>query len=337
MLPTLLLCTAALASIQQAGGAVGSRPPGPPADTILVIPDSSLIAEDVAWDPRTRTWYVSSVRHRKVIAIGPDGVSRDFIPTGSGGLWSAFAIALDTARDLLWVTSAATREGLDTPASDLGRTALFSFQLGSGRLVSRHELPRDSIPRALADLDLLEDGRLVVSDSRGGGVYLLDAAGLRPLVAPRTFRSPQEPAAIPGTPFVLVPDYSRGLALVNLESGRVTWLLAPADLDLKGIDGMRFRGRTLIAVQNGLQPNRVVRLDLDDQYRRVTSWEPLIAGVGGLREPTHGVVIADDFVFIANSGWDHVGDDGDLLPGEPPARPMLWRIPAFVTAARSGP
>ncbi len=309
-------------------GAQADAPAGK-GEVVLTLPDSALIAEDLAWDGRTSTWYVSSVHQRRIVAIGRDGVPGDFVPPGGSGLWTAYAIALDTARNRLWVTSGATAEGAGNQQEELGRTAVFSFDLKTGQLAGRYELPEEAgVRRVLADLALLDDGTLAVSDSRGGGFYLLDPAARRlvPLVAPGTFRSPQGPAGIPGTHEVLVADYSRGIAKVNLTSGAVAWLEAPADLPMKGIDGIQLSGRTLIVVQNGVQPNRVVRMELDGPALRIVSWKILAAGAPELVEPTHGVLIGGDFVFIANSGWDQVGEDGSLQNPASLRRSVIRRV-----------
>ncbi len=297
-------------------------------DSLPVLPDSTLLIEDVAWDARTATWYISSVHQRRILAIGHDGQIRDFVPAGGDGLWAAFAMAIDTARNLLWVTTAATPEGLGTPRSELGRTAVVGFDLQTGRLVTRHELARDNTARALADIALLDDGSLVVSDSRGGGLYAVHPghAGLDPIVPQGAFRSPQGPAGIPGTGDVLVADYARGLARVDRATGAVRWLEGPEGFVLKGIDGIRLRGHTLIAVQNGVRPNRVVRLEFDDGYTRIVSAEILEAGTPGLSEPTHGTWVGEDFVFIANSGWAAMREDGHFATGAVLEHPLLRRL-----------
>jgi hypothetical protein len=293
-----------------------------------VLPDSTLLIEDVAWDARTRTWYLSSVHQRRVLAIGPDGRIRDFVPAGGDGLWAAFAMALDTAGNRLWITTAATPEGLGTPRSELGRTAVLGFDLRTGALAERHELQCDSTARALADIALMEDGSLVVSDSRGGGLYALHPgrAGLDPIVPRGAFRSPQGPAGIPGTDDVLVADYSRGLARVTRATGAVRWLEGPAGFVLKGIDGIQLRDHSLIVVQNGVHPNRVARLEFDAGYSRIVSAQILEAGLPALSEPTHGTWVGEDFVFIANSGWAAMRDDGNFAPGAVLQRSQLRRI-----------
>jgi len=293
-----------------------------------VLPDSTLLIEDVVFDARSATWYISSVHQRRVLAIGPDGRIRDFVPGGGDGLWAAFAMALDTARNRLWVTTAATPEGLDTPRNERGLTAVLSFDLRTGKLAERHELPRDSTPRALADIALMEDGSLVVSDSRGGGLYALHPGrdALDPIVPRGAFRSPQGPAGIPGTDDVLVADYSRGLARVTRTTGAVRWLEGPDGFVMKGIDGILLRGHSLIVVQNGVHPNRVARLELDEGNTRILSAEILDAGSPALSEPTHGTWVGDDFVFIANSGWAAMREDGNFATGVALERPQLRRI-----------
>lgn len=284
-------------------------------DTVLVLADSSLIAEDLAFDAKSASWYVSSVHQRKVVRIGLDGVAHDFVPSGGGGLWSAFALALDRPRNRLWVASGADAQGAGAPAAERGRTGVFGYDLATGALAARYELTVEpGATRTLADMALLSDSTLVVSDSRGGGFYGLDpATGMfTPLVPQGTFRSPQAPAEIAGTMSVLVADYSRGIAKVDRASGAVSWLEAPAELAMKGFDGMRLRGTTLVAVQNGVSPHRVVQMTLDSAITRIVAWKMLASGAPALVEPTHGVLTGGNFIYIANSGWDHVGEDGSL-------------------------
>jgi hypothetical protein len=113
----------------------------------------------------------------------------------------------------------------------------------------------------------------------------------------------------------LVPDYSRGIGIVDLASRQVKLLEHPKELSLDGIDGMYLSGRTLIAIQNGTAPERLIRMTLDAALTRVLEWETIEANWTGLGDPTHGVVVRDQFYFIANSGWDRMADDGSLKPG----------------------
>jgi hypothetical protein len=134
-------------------------------------------------------------------------------------------------------------------------------------------------------------------------------------VPPGTFRSPQTPALTPDGSRLFVPDYSRGIGILDLKTKSVKLLDHPPELSLAGIDGLYLAGASLIAVQNGTTPPRVIRISLDAGLTRALSWQIVEANWPGLGQPTHGVLVGRDFHFIVNSGWDQLGDDGKLKPG----------------------
>jgi hypothetical protein len=101
---------------------------------------------------------------------------------------------------------------------------------------------------------------------------------------------------------------------------------------VNGIDGLYLVGHTLIAIQNGTMPERVVRLELDAALSRVERWEPVESRSAGLGDPTHGVVVGPTFYFIANSGWDRFNDDGTVKPDVRATAPVIRSVP---TAGRA--
>jgi hypothetical protein len=174
-----------------------------------------------------------------------------------------------------------------------------------------------------------EHGEIYVSDGFGGGVYSpVDGPKhpLRVVVGPGAMRSPQTPALVAGTGRLLVPDYSRGIGIVDLSGGALTWLGHPPELALYGIDGMYLRGRTLIAIQNGTAPERILVMRLDETCSRVEAWRVAVARVDGLGDPTHGVFAGDRFLFLANSGWDRMSEDGTLASGPRDRPAALWEL-----------
>ena len=104
------------------------------------LPASGLITEDIAYDPETNLFFVSSVREGKVLAIDERGVVRDFIRSGQDGLWSIFALAVDVNRHVLWLTTAAVPQNRRYQPADSGRTAVVQYDIphrttpGPGRL-----------------------------------------------------------------------------------------------------------------------------------------------------------------------------------------------------------
>jgi hypothetical protein len=126
---------------------------------------------------------------------------------------------------------------------------------------------------------------------------------------------------------LLVADYSRGIAIVSLQVGQaVTWLQHPPDLAVYGIDGLYRDGQTLIAIQNGTAPERLVLMQLDPSFTQILSWRVALARAPGLGDPTHGVIRGDRFEFISNSGWDRVDNQGLYSPAPTATPAALWSI-----------
>jgi hypothetical protein len=72
---------------------------------------------------------------------------------------------------------------------------------------------------------------------------------------------------------------------------------------LLGIDGLYYHKSTLIGGQNGVNPQRVIRLTLSKDVNRFDRFETLEANNPAFDEPTLGVLVKHDFYFIAHSQW----------------------------------
>jgi sugar lactone lactonase YvrE len=267
----------------------------------LTLPQPDLVAEDIAYDRVTEKFYVSSVHHSKILSIDKHGASSEFVHEAS----PIFALGVDSKRRILWASTAGA-----------GRSALLKYSLDTNALLKRYDLKNDT-KHALGDMTVSAAGDVYVSDGEGGAVYWVDHRKdtLDILVPTGVFHSPQTPALCADGRRLFVPDYSRGIGIVDLATRQVTLLRHPKELSLGGIDGMYLEGRTLIAIQNGTVPERLIRMTLDASLTRVVQWKTIEANWPGLGDPTHGVVVGEQFYFIANSGWDHMADDGSVKPG----------------------
>lgn len=271
--------------------------------------------------------FVSSVRRGSITRVMPDGRARPFVTARRDGLWSALGMALDPARGLLWVTSAALPELEGVTADELGRTGVFAFALGDGRLVHRFELAPDGGPHALGDLRVLDGGRLLVSDQLGGTLYTLDPkqGGFKRLTTAGALVSPQGAVVARDGRSALVADWALGLMKVSLMTGAVSRVMSQTGISTYGIDGLYAHGDALIAVQNGIRPHRVLRLELD-AAGRVSRSTLLAANDPRFSEPTLGAVVGNRFRFIANSQWDRFDADGKLPPDAELAAPVVLEV-----------
>jgi sugar lactone lactonase YvrE len=296
---------------------------------ICSLGDSTLLAEDLAWDAAARRFLVSSIHRRKIVSVDTTGVVRDFVAPGTAGAWGFYGLAVDAPRGLLWASSAAGPESDVNAPADSGRTALIAFRLANAKLARRVELRRTADRQVLGDITVGPDGTVYASESLGGAVYRLQAHAdtLETLVRPGSFRSPQEPVLSRDGKTLYVPDYSRGVAAVNLATKSVRWPAKPYTLASGGIDGLTRGGDRLIAVQNGQSPHRVLELSLDSRGDAITEWRVLEQGSPRLGEPNHGVVVGRNFWFIGDSGWDRVSDDGRFDESASGRAPVLLRLP----------
>jgi sugar lactone lactonase YvrE len=289
--------------------------------TAFLLSDPSLLAEDVDYDPGTKRFFITSVREKKLISTEAGGAGADFAKAPDG--WPMLAVKVDPARGVVWATEVAMQGFNFALQSDWGRSAVLCYDLNNGKLLRRIEGPRGA---ALGDLVLTSNGDVIVSDGDGGGVYRLLAkgTGLERLDG-GDFISPQTAALHPDQKHIFVPDYTRGIGVLEIRTRQVRWLATGGRFALNGIDGLYFDRGRLIAVQNGTSPERVVAFTLDATLTTIESETIIERSTGSLGDPTHGVVVDTDFYYIANSGWDAIDDRGNMKPGAKASAPRMMR------------
>ena len=286
------------------------------------IPDAGLLPEDIDYDPQSRRFFLSSVLENKIVSIGADHQMADFARAPDH--WPVLALKIDARRRLLWATEVALEQFSNVAKTDWGRSALLSYDLQRGNRLRRIEGPPHS---ALGDMALTANGDVVVSDGAGGGVYLAQGDSLK-RIDKGDFISPQTPACAPDDTRVLIPDYERGIGVITMATGQVHWFSTEGKYAFHGIDGMYlYRGR-LIAVQNGTSPERVIAFDLTPNLSGVRSAEVIEAATDKL-DPTHGVMVGNEFYYIANSGWSALEDTGKLKNGAALTKARIMRTNAF--------
>ena len=284
----------------------------------LSVADSTLHPEGIAFDARTGRWFLSSVRERRIVAVGPDGTARDFVTPMADGIAGTFGMAVDSARRVLWIatTSLARMNGF-TPA-DSGRVGIFGYDLDSGRLVRNAWLPADgSADHTFGDVAVAPNGDVYASDSQAPWIVVLRAGSdsLVRLLTHPLFRSLQGMAITPDGRTMYVADYSHGLLRVDLGTRDVAMLGTPAGVTTLGVDGLYWDRGSLIGIQNGVTPPRVARFCLGGTGQTVRSVEILDRNPTIADEPTLGVIARDSLYYVATSAWEKYDDSGRRVPG----------------------
>ena len=294
------------------------------------LAEKDFLSEGIAYDEKTRDFFVASVYQRKIVRRLASGAVKPFAAKSAGEMWSVVALAVDSTRRHLWATTAAMDQTRNVEAKDIGRTAILKFDLDRELLLARYELPDQAVKRVFGDLLIAENGDAFVSESLEGGIYRVADGKLSPFIAPGTFVSPQGMAWV--GKILYVADYSLGLLRVDTNTHAVEWLKLPSDACLLGLDGMVRIGNALIATQNGVNPHRVVKIALDasGHIARVT---PLEVNHPRYNEPTLGVAVGSDFFYVANSQWE-LFEPGKMPPLEKLVAPVILRLPISVTSIK---
>lgn len=290
--------------------------------------DSTLFPEGLSVDSRTNTLYVSSIYHRNVAVIDAAGKERWLIPENSAELGALFGVAVDTARNVLWVSSAANPAMKATGSTaDNKLAALFAIRLSDGAVVKRAVVPADVQNASPGDLVLMNNGDVLMSDSQAGVLWRLKSSSDTLIgIRHRLLRSPQGIVPSLNGRVAFVADYSHGLLRVDLASAQVSRVWDLAGHSTVGIDGLVRFGNSLIAVQNGFAPAQVLRIDLDVSGSRVVAQQVIDRNVLA-PTPTGGIVQNGEFVYIANSLWELLDANGKLDVRAALPRPLLLRLP----------
>jgi hypothetical protein len=119
-------------------------------------------------------------------------------------------------------------------------------------------------------------------------------------------------------------DYSKGLFVIDVATRQVKSVIA--DFTLLGIDGLYTYKGSLVAVQNGVNPQRLVRYFVSKRLDRVQRFEVLEANNPIFDEITLGVLVERDFYFIANSQWGAIDKNGNLAPVDKLTDPTILKL-----------
>ncbi len=292
------------------------------------LSEKDLITEGVAYDPVTETFYVGSIHQRKIISRDKRGVVKDFA-TAQDGLWSVFGMRVDAKRRTLWVCSTVTPQMVGFQKEDEGFSSVFKFDLKSGKLIKRYNLPNQPQPHWLGDLVINSRGDVFITDSQApGAVYAIfqQKDELELFIPAGPFRSPQGLDFSHDEKHLFVADYSIGILKFDVATKQHIKLAAPENLAWIGIDGMYFYKNSLIAIQNGINPHRVARFFLNKNFDSIERAEIIEANNPLFNEPTLGALVRDTFYYVANSQWGSFNKDGTIFPPEKLQEPIIMRV-----------
>lgn len=270
------------------------------------ITDMDGIIEGLAIHPVTLESFFSDVHNRCIWyrdVSGDHAVMKKF-SADNDGLLGVFALRVDAARNTLWASSSALPEMKGYTAADRGRAFLAAYDLATRRLIHTYPVSADGREHVLGDLVVAADGTVYASDSAAPVIWRLapGATALEKWIESEEFVSLQGLALNADGRRLHVSDYANGLWHIDVATRAAVLLAAPAGATLFGIDGIYAVPGGLVAVQNGVNPQRVIRIDLAADGTPV-SLRVLAAGHASMNDLALGQVVNGHFDFIGNAGW----------------------------------
>ncbi len=283
--------------------AAAARPVGS-ASVVAELPAMDSIIEGLAYRAATHEWFFGDVRQRCVWRRDRTGHITRFSPPELD-LLGVFNVTLDESRGLLWLSTSALPEIAGYRPDLKGRGGLRALDLVSGAERRRVELEPDGQDHCLGDLLVTPDGTLYATDSVAPVIWRLLPGGTRleRWVESPEFSSLQGLALVDGGRVMIVSDYSNGLWRVDVATRTAVLLPPTPHATLVGLDGLVAEGEHVVAVQNGIEPQRVVRVGFNQNFTRVTACEPLAAALPRFEDLTLATQAEGRIHVIAQSGW----------------------------------
>lgn len=276
-------------------------------EVIANVPAEAGLVESVVRHPATNMLVVSSVTGNSLHVFLPNNVWANVpMPQVS----DLTGIVWDAHTGVNWIASSNVDGSEDNEAFMEGL-------LGVADAVQPTAFAHVPEGAKISDLAATVDGTIFASDPINGGIYAklpgLEVS-LEEFIPPGTFRSPQGLAVSEDNSRLYVSDYRYGIAIIDLETRKVSRLASDIPVILDGVDGMWRYGNELIAVQNGTSPMRISAFELSEDGMRVVGYRVLEQANPEWTEPLSGSIDGDRLLYIGNGQWDKFVD-GELGQG----------------------
>jgi sugar lactone lactonase YvrE len=291
------------------------------------VPADLAMPEGIARDPESDLLFVGSVRDGRILS-SDDGEDWTVFATPETvkGLASVFDLVVDSERGYLWVATGSAPQFRGYDAENLAPSALLKLDLESGELLDVFAVPGAGDQHLLGSIALASDGTVYAADTRQPVVFRLTEGegALQLFFGNRDFSSLRGLALSGDDRLLYIADYEQGIFVLATDGSNQGWKLAvPETLNEGGIDGLYWWENHLVAIQNGVSPQRVLRLQLGPDGLGVIAVAPVLAALEAFDTPTFGVMDGSRLMMFSGSHWQHVDGRGNPLADELPKIRLL--------------
>ncbi len=287
---------------------------------IVSLSEKELHPEGLEFLPKSNLWLASSIRKRKIVSFNvKTGKCSDWFIDDQ--LYAVFSIKKDASEQFLWVATAVIPE-MERFSADLdGKAAVLKIDIKTKKVVQRFEMEGNHV---FDDLYVTKTNEVYVSDSNKPIIYKIQSDVMAEWISLE-----KEAYNLQGITMnadeskLFIADYLKGISVISLRDKSRQWLTFPDGTIGKGMDGLCFYKSSLIAVQNGVKPIRLVQFNWNEEQNTITGFRIIDHNRSEFNEPALATIVKDRLYFFANSPWQAYDKVGNL-DGSKIENPMLF-------------
>lgn len=275
-------------------------------DIAFRLAEKDLIPEGIAYDPSSKSFFVSSIHKNKILRIDNDLRVTDFIKSGQEGIGQVLGMKAHLGK--LWVCS---NTGESNPK---GKSMVHAFDIASGVLSKKSVLQSTGETHLFNDLVITKKGDVFISDSDYGAIYIVNSRLKNPELLIKDDRLNYANGITLTPNDEVIVNTFKGFFKINTITRELMPLPFP-NYFVIGIDGLSFYKQSLIGIQNITYPVCINQYNLNSTFDKIENANVLVSNHPLFDIPTTGVVVDDWFYFIANSQMSNL-DKGKIVNPE---------------------
>ncbi len=285
------------------------------------LPERDMIPEGIAYDPVSKTFFLSSMRKSKVTKISMDGTIGEFVSPRQDGIMSTIGMRVDAKRRIIWVNSSSNDLMEDYSEEVPNETGVFKYDLNTGNLIKKYTIPKTTAQHLFNDLAIARDGSVYLTTFAYGTICKIDSQ------TDELSEFLPMPENVYTNGIDITPDDKYLFVVGNDQIYRISpdtkeklILELPEGEEPGFTDGLYWYNNSLIAIATrmleGKVNQRILRLYLSSELDRITQVEVLEEDHPLFSAATTGAIVDNWLYLNATAHFTKLDENRQLAPWE---------------------
>ena len=279
------------------------------AKKIVTLTEKALHPESLLFLEDKKIWLAGSIRKHKIVQFDiKTGKTQDWL--SDTGILAVMSMKVDAQQQYLWAATAALPEMEGFEASQEGKSEILKIDIATKKIVQRWSIQEQNV---FGDLIITKNNEVFITDSSKPIVFKITHQSLTKWLDLSSEAFNLQGITLDDSQKTLfIADYLKGIIRIDCQNPtKKKWLHIPDNFAYKGIDGLLFYKNSLIAIQNGVKPIRIVQFKLDSNHD-ITVAKCIENNRIEFNEPTLGLLHNNKLYYIGNAPWNFYNRQGIL-------------------------